>query len=279
MYQNFNTRKISFALTIKILFGNVITQLGWGVVVFGQVFFISFAMQADFSDFYLGKNSPKTKGKIIEINNTNARINKRFIYEFHYEYEVKTKKLKAFSYSTNKDIQVNDIVNIEYMNNKPEYSRIEGMQQKTFPIYAISLVIITLVGITIVVINLLKQIKNIQLLKTGIITKGKFIKMEPTNVKVDNQSMIRLYFEFIDYLGKTQTVSADVLDLKGLQDEPEETIFYDKNKPSKAVLIDGLPSKIKLLSDNTFEDTNTAMAFVYLILPFLGLISILTAFV
>ncbi|TAG42364.1 MAG: hypothetical protein EAZ31_06255 [Cytophagia bacterium] len=189
MYQNFNTRKISFVLTIKILFGNVITQLGWGVVVFGQVFFISFAMQADFSDFYLGKNSPKTKGKIIEINNTNARINKRFIYEFHYEYEVKTKKLKAFSYSTNKDIQVNDIVNIEYMNNKPEYSRIEGMQQKTFPIYAISLVIITLVGITIVVINLLKQIKNIQLLKTGIITKGKFIKMEPTNVKVDNQSI------------------------------------------------------------------------------------------
>ncbi|TAE46663.1 MAG: hypothetical protein EAY69_08265 [Cytophagales bacterium] len=279
MYQNFNTRKISFVLTIKILFGNVITQLGWGVVVFGQVFFISFAMQADFSDFYLGKNSPKTKGKIIEINNTNARINKRFIYEFHYEYEVKTKKLKAFSYSTNKDIQVNDIVNIEYMNNKPEYSRIEGMQQKTFPIYAISVVIITLVGITIVVINLLKQIKNIQLLKTGIITKGKFIKMEPTNVKVDNQSMMRLYFEFIDYLGKTQTVSADVLDLKGLQDEPEETIFYDKNKPSKAVLIDGLPSKIKLLSDNTFEDTNTAMAFVYLILPFLGLISILMAFV
>lgn len=93
------------------------------------------------------------------------------------------------------------------------------------------------------------------------------------------KSMMRLYFEFIDYLGKTQTVSADVLDLKGLQDEPEETIFYDKNKPSKAVLIDGLPSKIKLLSDNTFEDTNTAMAFVYLILPFLGLISILMAFV
>ncbi|TAE75927.1 MAG: hypothetical protein EAZ85_01245 [Bacteroidetes bacterium] len=281
MYNNnSNYRHLSLALRLKILFGNTTAQSGWGILILGQIFFILFVMQVDFSDFYLGKNSPKTQGKITKINNTNTRINKRNVYEFHYEYQDKNNvKLQGISYSTNKDLSINSLVNVEYLEKKTTYSRIENMQKKLFPMYIILLAVISLIGIVISVISISRGLKNIRLLQIGVVTKGKFIKMEPTKVKVDNQFVQRLYFEFTDHFGKTQTTTADLLDTKKLQDEPEETIFYDAENPSKALLIDGLPSNIKLLPDNTFEKGNILLGVVYLILPFFGLLSILMAFV
>ena len=48
-----NKREVSLPLRLKILFGDAITQVLYGIFVFLMIFVINFVTEADFSNFTL----------------------------------------------------------------------------------------------------------------------------------------------------------------------------------------------------------------------------------
>lgn len=268
-----NYRPVPLAIRLKILFGSVISQIGWFFFGFGMIFVLVFVGNTDFSDFYLGKGSPQAEGKVISVEATSSSVNKRRVYACNYEFKAKDGKIyQATSYTTGSLPNAGNLVNVEYLANKPSYSRISGMAQAAFPPFVLFVLIFPLVGLIMIVSYIPFSLQSIDLLKNGIISNGKLIFSEPTNTQINKRTVYKLTFEFEAQDGQTYQVIAKSHTPENLTDEAQETLFYNANYPQKAVLKDNLPGSPKLTSQGTFEDSGIASALPYLIAPGLTIV-------
>ena len=100
------------------------------------------------------------------------------------------------------------------------------------------------IGMGFVIYSYIVGSKSIRLLETGNTTKGLFIAMTGTNVRVNNQQVMKLDFEYaVD--GQKHTVAVRALDTSRLLDDDCEIVFYDPMQPETAIVFDGLPHGIQ----------------------------------
>ena len=190
-------RNVPLALKLKVLFGGVITQMGWFFMGFGSIFVFIFVGNADFSDWYLSEKNPKAIGKITEIKPTNTTVNDRYVYACHYEFTASDgKKVQGVSYTSGRLPNQGDEVEIQYQEGKPEYSRVKGMSKGMFPPIVLLVLLFPALGLGLVLAHLLWAKNAVHLLQNGIITRGKLLRTEMTSTQINNQPVMKLFFQF-----------------------------------------------------------------------------------
>ncbi|MCU0447589.1 MAG: DUF3592 domain-containing protein [Microscillaceae bacterium] len=270
-YQNYGystSREVSLALSLKVLFGSLIAQMGWFFFGFGMIFVIVFVGNADFSGFYLDANSPTAIGTVSGVEATNSSVNKRRVYAINYQFTDSQGKIQqGTSYTTGSLPNTGDQVKVQYLASKPSYSRIEGLSQSTFPIFVLFVLIFPIIGLAFVLSHTVFAIKALQLLKNGQIARGRLIKSEPTNTRINEQTVMKMTFEFVAQDGQRYEAIAKTHLVHLLTDEREEMLFYNPLRPQNAVLKDNLPGHPQVNPDGTFAPLSLAGAMPYLIIP------------
>jgi hypothetical protein len=268
-FQQFgNSRSVSLGLVLKVLFGGVIAQMGWFFFGFGMIFVVVFVGNADFSDFYLGANSPQAVGTVTQVEATNSSVNKRRVFAIYYQFKDNQGKTQnGTSYTTGSLPEVGAQVNVQYLANKPTYSRIEGLSQGTFPIFVLFVLIFPGIGLIFIISHTIFALRAIQLLKNGVIAWGKLINSEPTNTRINEQTVMKMTFEFTAQDGQRYEAIAKSHLVNRLMDEPKEMLFYNPINPQKAVLKDNLPGHPKVNEDGSLAEVSLGSALLYLIIP------------
>ncbi|KOY86330.1 hypothetical protein AD998_09400 [bacterium 336/3] len=268
-------RFIPLGLKIRVLFGDVSSIVGFSIMALGLIFVIVFVGFADFSDWKFKPDSPKTQGIITTIGATNSKENKNRIYAYYYEFsDNKDTKQTGVSYGYSGQYQVGDTPTIIYLTEKPTYSRIENLRKEPFGMFVVFTAIFPCIGLGFAVFGVLTGLKNLKILKYGMIGYGKYIRSEATNTKINGRRVMRLYFEMM--VGdKSYTVTASSHQPEHLLDEAQEMLFYLPQEPTKAVLKDALPGRPKILSDGSLEDYSLFPSALFLLLPLTVLIELL----
>lgn len=240
-------RTISIGLKISIFFKNPIALIGTIFFLFGMIFPIVFGSMADFkSAFSFRDNDPVIRGAVIDKSATSSSENKQRIYDYKYQYSINGKTYYGHSFSTSYEKESGDTVNVLYVAKQPELSRIEGMRAAPFGIWILAFTsIFPIIGLIFVIVSLRKAKSNIYLVKNGILTYGKVTRKEPTNTKVNNNTVYKVFFQYKSQDGNIQEAMNRSHLTYNLGDEENEPLVYDSQNPSKAVLLDTLPKKIR----------------------------------
>jgi hypothetical protein len=235
----------SVPLSLRVLnFFNGAAQLGWAVFGFGMLFFWIFGAQADFS-FATFHVDGETRGRVTRVEDTAASENESRVRAHHYEYSVAGRTLTGVSYATGGGASEGQEVPVEYDEGTPERSRIAGMRRKLFGPWAAFVVIFPAIGAAILYFATTSGVHRNHLLREGILTTGKFVSREPTNVTVNKRRVWEVTFEFTDRNGQRHEAKARSTDTSRLQDDAREPLLYDPNDPEKAYVLDEAPARPK----------------------------------
>lgn len=195
-------RDLSFAGKFYLLFGRVMSQVGFGVTSFGMIFFFIFVLNSEFFDFYkFSGNVHKTEGVITDISVTNAsegsKNHSRSIYELAFEFEDNNgNKQTNSSYAISFNYKKGDKVTVIYNVDKPKYSKIEGLRSGTFGSSIIFISIFPLIGIILIIVGFINGLKYIKMFTIGQTVTGKLIDIIPTNTYVNKERIYKHVFSF-----------------------------------------------------------------------------------
>ena len=258
-------RRVPLSLRI-VNFFNGWTQIGWGVFGFGMIFFWIFGMNADFSFLNFRDPAGRATGRVTRVEDTNASENDQHITLNYYEYNVAGEWLDGKSYATGDRPAVGDEVTVEYDTDSPRRSRIEGMRRGMFGPFVLFVAIFPAIGLVFLIPGTLSGRKRNHLLKHGIFATGKAIDRRPTNVRINNQPLWEVVFEFHDRNGQRRECCARAVDTTRLEDEENEALLYDPDDPTKACVIDEAPARPKFGPDGEIEG-NPGKALLASIIP------------
>jgi hypothetical protein len=238
-------RRVPFSLSIVSSL-NALSQIGWAVFGFGSIFFWGFVTNADFSFVTFRGARANASGIVTRIVDTRASEGKRRIRANHYQYSVAGKSFDGVSFSNQGDVSEGDRVTVEYAVSSPEQSRIAGQRRKMFGAGVAFVTIFPLIGLGLLVGAMRWGSRRARLLRDGVLTTGVLIGKSPTNTTVNNRRVFELIFEFTARDGRKHQAKARTSITERLEDERQELLLYDPEKPEDAVLIDDAPSRPKL---------------------------------
>lgn len=102
-----------------------------------------------------------------------------------------------------------------------------------------------LIGLVFVIVGLRKGARTAYLLANGRRTTGTFSGLEGTNVRINNQPVFRLYYDFETDEGTQQraTCTMRAYSASDVQSQaaPEEVVLYDPSNPARAIAVQNLP--------------------------------------
>lgn len=235
-------RRVPFSLSILTTL-NGFAQIGWFVVGFGSIFFWAFVGNADFSFLTFHGAMAQASGMVTRVESTNASENRQTIHANHYDYSVAGKTFSGISYSTGKQVSEGDRVSVEYSVSAPEKSRIAGMRRKMFGPFVAFVCIFPLVGLGFVIGGMSWGGRRARLLRDGVFTTGTLMHKRPTNTTVNNRRVFELIFEFTAHDGRRCQAKARTSDPSRLEDERQEPLLFNPEKPEDAVMLDEAPTR------------------------------------
>ncbi len=146
------------------------------------------------------------------------------------------------------DPKSGDTVIVKYIAKRHQLSRIQRMRTAPFDIWIIPFTcIFPLIGLIFVILSIKKAKENIYVMQNRILTTGKVIRKEPTNTKINKQTVYKVFFQYKTQDGNLKEAFIKAHITHNLGDEEKEPLLYDSQNPSSAVLLDSLPKKIRTI--------------------------------
>ncbi len=235
-------RRVPTSLTLANLF-NGFSQIGWIVFGFGMIFAWIFVGNADFSSVTFRGEHPQSRGKVIRVAETGSSVNNSAVVANHYEFSVAGTRYQGVSYSTGGRKAEGEEVTIEYDEDHPERSRIEGMRRAQFGPGVMFVSIFPLIGVLIVFFATRGGFRRNHLLRNGLLANGTLVGRERTNVTINDRPVWKLIFEYTARDGQKHEASASTTDTDRLEDEGQEPLLYDPANPSTAYVFDEIPAR------------------------------------
>lgn len=247
-------RNVPIGLQFGIFFSGTLMFVGVMFFIIGTFVFIPFATQISFKGLQLHQNSPTTEGTVTNISPTNSTSNHRTIYRYDYEFtDNKGTKHTGASYMPQDDEDLKQVT-IQYSENNPNISRIQGLSTGAFPAAIIIVILIfPVTGFLMMFFRAKKNIVYIQLVKIGKVSLGKYSRMEATNVSVNNQPVMRVYVKFKAEDGSEHEATGESYRVSLLTDEDWEPLIYNPLNPDEAVMIDSLPKGVRSFLQSEIE--------------------------
>jgi hypothetical protein len=244
-------RNLPLALRIKVLLSGAVFWIGFIFFAFGTVIFSVFAMSINFSDLKISKTDPTVKGRIIEVSYTQASENEKPIYEYQFLYSVNGEEFRNSSYDIFRTLPSDSTIEVIYSSQNPQISKIKGMRAGLMPLWVLLLVgIFPTIGFLFLLFSTLRKIKILQIMRVGLIAQGTLTRQEPTNTRINNRTVYKLFFSFTALDGQKYEAVGSTHLTERLTDEKTEMLVYDPQKPTDAVMLDVLPSVVKKYFQN-----------------------------
>lgn len=262
-------RHVPGLLRSQLLFGGFSNQFGWLFFGFGLIIVWVFTLNADLTGWYVFSGELETaQGTIVSSQETNVSLNETDVFEYHYCFEADGKEFSGTSYQTGGGLKdQHEAVTIEFLKNRPDVSRIQGMRRGVAGVvFGLMPVIFPAVGLGFMTVGFHKGLKGVRLLRIGEHAKGVLISKEATKMEVNDKTVYKLTFEFSAIDGETYQAVAKTHVPRFLEDEEAESILYDPDYPETAVLLDNLPGRPRI--DETGQITPAGFkALIVFILP------------
>lgn len=233
-------RLLSLPTRLSIMFSGVLSAIGWVFLSIGTFVFFVFASFTSVKQMFRadGEWLPSV-GVIQEIHPTNSKINKRTVYAYHFRFEANGQAHTSISYKVGDDKNIGAKLPIQYKSLNPQNAYIIGMDNAQMPIFILFFIpIFPIVGAGLVIFNLLKKRKTIELLQNGAIAFGKLAHSEETDVRVNNKRVQKYFFEFEVAGNMYESICSTHIYAK-VEDEAEELVLYNPSDPTQNLVFDG----------------------------------------
>ncbi len=261
-------RYLNLLTKAGIVFGGSIQQFGWTFGGFGMIFVWVFVMQSE-ARYLLSADGPwlKTEGELTRIAPTNSSVNKHIIYAYSFRFQVGAEAVEGESYAPNiESLQEGQMVTIEYKSKNLKRARVEGTSTSTFPIFVLFVLLFPIVGFSMVVVGIVKNIKALGLLVHGEFTKGRLVEKRPTNTRINNMMVYKIGFEFDAGGGRKFMAYCSTHETWKVEDEEVEIILFDPNNPQRSIVFDAVANTPKITPEGTF-DAASFRSIVAILLP------------
>ncbi|MFE5324540.1 DUF3592 domain-containing protein [Paenibacillus sp. NPDC056579] len=236
-----NNRTISFQTKISLLFGRVIYLLGWIFLFIGLLLSILITPKIDMSIIHFRGESIEVSGQVTSVLPTNASINRAKIYAVNHQFTIQTgETISGTSYAADTIFRAGDNVSIHYPAGKPEYSRIIGARGNMFPLDLIFVYLFPIAGALFTYFCLRQYIRSVPLLTKGVLAKGTLISKEETILSENKKPVYKLTFQYKDMDGNIHQASVHTSLPEMLEDDHEEALVYDSNRPGNSLMIDSI---------------------------------------
>ncbi|MGE0160536.1 MAG: DUF3592 domain-containing protein [Gemmatimonadales bacterium] len=237
-------RAVPLDLSIRVVLGSALAQVGWFLVGFGFVFVWAFdADGAVASAFRFFGEEQVVEGTTTGWRELNVSVNEEKVFETAYAFEVDGRGYTGSSYATGDYVPEGLSVPIEYHRSDPSISRIQGMRATTVGLAVALVFSIPLIGLAFVRWGLSSGLRARRLLAEGLLGHAVLKSEEVTKMEVNDVPVRRLTFEFSADSGGTYEVVATTHETARLKDDETEGVVYDPRHPSDAVLLDDLPGR------------------------------------
>jgi hypothetical protein len=264
-------RNIPLFVQLNTLFSGIFMLMGWIFLGIGLLFLYVFnAPKTIQSLWYFRQNQANihTTGVVQKIETTNTEVNNQRLYAIHYSFVTEEgKTFEGITEAVQPFPQENEQVEIEYVPQKPAISRIKGLDDGGLVSVLFFLLVFPIIGLAFLLYQFNINIKALNLLRIGILTRGKCIGKEPTRTRINEQTVYKFTFLFRAQDGNEYRAIAKSHTIWELTDEPEEAILYDPSQPQKAVLLDNIPGTPRINQYNEVENIPLYRLILNLIAP------------
>lgn len=233
-------RTIPGFVKIEMLFGGWLNQLAWYLIAFGAIFFWLFAINSDVSPliFWIGKCS--VSGQVIKNNATGIGkddIPKTPVTSYVYTYKDHTgKKHRGVSYGSLSNSQ--RIVTVEYLNIKPDISRIQGLRMGSCSLDGLLSSFPVILGLLAIIACLPKQIRRLQLLQKSEMIDAKLKCKSPTGVEINGSPQYKAIYTFQTANGRIHDTILYVHNDEKLHEGAIVIILSNPKQPSSCIMLD-----------------------------------------
>jgi hypothetical protein len=240
-------RELPLVLKIQVIWGGVTGIIGLVLLMFSIFFIVVMAQFASFNDFYLSSNSPVTEGVITATEKTSSLVNEQRVTKYFFKYTTqKTGRISGCSFSEKNSLSEGEAVTIQYNKGNPRIAVIKGTRTGEMPVWILlSIAPFFLVGLLSSFFSFRGGLRHLYLLANGVMTKGKYLRRESTNVSINKRPVYKMFFSFKTRDGRLFEMFSKTHQPERLTDEAEELLVYDPSNPQNAVAVDSLPRVVK----------------------------------
>lgn len=163
-------KKIPFNIFIKVLFSNKLIYTGLFIASITGILLTTFLLNMDPHDEkYITKEVVTCDGVLTDISPTNTSVNENKIYKYTFKYKLNGNSVHGFSFSEQIEKSISDSIQIEYIAENPEISRIVGTRNGAFKKDEILRMLLTFfsIGLFITLFTIYKKLIFIRTLKNG----------------------------------------------------------------------------------------------------------------
>ena len=188
----------SFGDKLNILFKGNYFIIGIFFFLIGGILSVVFISKTDFkSILYFNTDLIHTEAIVINIHETNSSTNDNRILEYEYRFLEYDETQTGFSYSYDSPISINDTVQIEFVKNDLNTSRIVGMTNAPYELYVGGFVLIfPLLGLGLIVSDLKKLFNYLMILNDFSFTKGELLTKEKTSTEINDSPLYKIKYKY-----------------------------------------------------------------------------------
>ncbi len=239
-------REVPLSVRVGNLAGGGLALFGWLFGGFGMIFVWVFATQGDYTAWWDFRGEVATvQGVVDAVEETSFSQNDTPVHANRFTFATPDGTLcEGTSYSTGRRVEPGQAVTVEHPPGRPSAARIEGLRRAKFSPWVALVFIFPAVGAGLAGAGLAFGHRANRLLKYGRLAMGTLESCEPTNTRVNKQTVYKLRFRFEAGDGKTYEVTARTHRTGRLMDEETEPLLYDPMRPEKTVLVDQLAAGV-----------------------------------
>lgn len=219
-------RALPPTLTVQVLFGGIVGQIGWSFFLAGMLFVWIFDVGAAVQEWFAFRGDVEVaQGVLATFEPTNVSVNERPVFEAAYTFRLPDgRAVDGISFATAATLAPGSEVTVEFVDGDPVASRIAGMTTTPGGALPMFVLVFPIVGALIGGGSVGRRLRPLRLLRNGTLTTGTLETAEATNSRVNEQPVMRLTFRFQDEHGVEHTVAARTHEPWRLEDESRERL-------------------------------------------------------
>ncbi|MCU0448425.1 MAG: DUF3592 domain-containing protein [Bernardetiaceae bacterium] len=268
-------RRLALNLVLAALFGNMWSLMGWifmgiclpvavGLGVFNSTLTTGWRFMGDLA---------QAPGQVIRCEETGWEMNDADVWEWKYSFDYQGRNYIGKSYQTAfTGAEVGTPVTVEFAPGTPGRSRIVGQRESPVPAWFALLMGGTMLLMPLVFLGVgsYRVPRYLRLLRHGHLAQGQLSKREPTNVKVNNQTVYKYAYSFVNPANRREYQAYAHSHHASWQKRRLEIVLFDPEKPSQALVLAYLPGEPFVNSQGELELTRKTQ--LYLLAPLFTLL-------
>jgi hypothetical protein len=238
---------VPIRIRILLLFGRTSFIIGFLFTLIGIAFIVYFSLQLNWNILFAAKKDlVSTSGTITSLEKTQYNVNEIPLFEYRYRYYDDSRiPYSGFFLEYADSYESGQQITIEYLRDSPEISRFAGKDRQNYDqIMFLAGVGSILVGFLFLYPAYRRTRRERKIIMMGRPVEGKLVYAEPTNLRVNEQPVYKLTYEYNTSRDAVQKFSVRSHLIRNISDEHHEILIYDPGNPSSAVVVDTLPGPV-----------------------------------